>query len=59
MTKPRLRLVRPSTVKRTVTPRRRPNRDLRTREHLTEREVERLVEAAKQNRYGHRIDDAL
>jgi hypothetical protein len=46
MTKPRLRLVRPSTVKRTVTPRRRPNRDLRTREHLTEREVERLVEAA-------------
>ena len=25
-----------------------------TREHLTEREVERLVEAAKDNRWGHR-----
>ena len=36
------------------TPLRRPNRDLRTREHLTEREVERLVEAARSNRNGHR-----
>jgi type 1 fimbriae regulatory protein FimB/type 1 fimbriae regulatory protein FimE len=26
----------------------------RGREYLTEREVERLIEAAKQNRYGHR-----
>jgi site-specific recombinase XerD len=49
-----LRLVRPTTVKRTVTPRRRPNAELRTREHLTEREVERLIEAAKANRHGHR-----
>jgi type 1 fimbriae regulatory protein FimB/type 1 fimbriae regulatory protein FimE len=49
-----LRLVRPTTEKRTVTPRRRPNAELRTREHLTEREVERLIEAARQNRYGHR-----
>jgi integrase len=36
------------------TPLRRPNRDLRTREHLTEREVEKLIEAAKSNRNGHR-----
>jgi type 1 fimbriae regulatory protein FimB/type 1 fimbriae regulatory protein FimE len=36
------------------TPLRRPNRELRTREHLTEREVERLIEAAKSNRHGHR-----
>jgi hypothetical protein len=32
-------------------------RALRTREHLTVDEVERLIEAAKDNRYGHR--DAL
>jgi site-specific recombinase XerD len=35
-------------------PLRRPNRDLRTREHLTEHEVEKLVEAARGNRNGHR-----
>jgi hypothetical protein len=33
---------------------RRPNHELRTREHLTEREVEKLIEAAKGNRWGHR-----
>jgi integrase len=54
MAKTRLRLVAPATVKRTVTPKRRPNSDLRTREHLTEAEVERLMEATKRNRYGHR-----
>jgi integrase len=37
-----------------TTPLRRPNRDLRTREHLTEHEVEKLIEAAKDNRHGHR-----
>jgi hypothetical protein len=31
-----------------------PNKDLRTREHLTEAEVERLIEATKDNRYSHR-----
>jgi hypothetical protein len=37
----------------------------RSREYLTEREVERLMEAAKQNRSGHRdanvppVDDSL
>jgi integrase len=45
---------RPSNLKRTVAPRRPPNRDLRTREHLTEAEVERLMDAAKGNRYGNR-----
>ena len=36
------------------TPLRRPNRELRTREHLTEREVEKLIEAARGNRWAHR-----
>ena len=54
MAKSKLRLVSPAIVNRTVTPRRRPNAELRTREHLTDREVARLIEAAKQNRYGHR-----
>ena len=31
-----------------------PNRELRTREHLTPAEVEGLIEAAKDNRQGHR-----
>jgi type 1 fimbriae regulatory protein FimB/type 1 fimbriae regulatory protein FimE len=57
MTKPRLRLVTPTTENRTVSPRRPRNGALRTREHLTIEEVERLIEAAKSNRYGHR--DAL
>jgi integrase len=54
MTKSYLKLVTPATVKRTVTPKRLPNADLRTREYLTEAEVERLTEAAKRNRWGHR-----
>jgi type 1 fimbriae regulatory protein FimB/type 1 fimbriae regulatory protein FimE len=54
MTKARLTLVTPSIVNRTVTPQRRPNVDLRTREHLTEAEVERLMDAARKNRWGHR-----
>jgi Phage integrase family len=56
MAKSKLRLVSPTIVNRTVTPRRRPNAELRTREYLTDREVARLTEAAKQNRYGHRDD---
>ena len=36
------------------TPLREPNAKLRTREHLTEPEVEMLIEAAKDNRNGHR-----
>jgi integrase len=54
MAKSRLRLVTPTTVNRTVTPKRPPNKDLRTREHLTEAEVERLIKAAQDNRNGHR-----
>lgn len=54
MAKSHLKLVTPATVNRTVTPRRRPNAELRTREHLTETEVEKLMQAAKGNRWGHR-----
>jgi hypothetical protein len=54
MAKSHLKPVTPTTVKRTVTPRRRQNGDLRTREYLTEHEVERLIDAAKRNRHGHR-----
>ncbi len=35
-------------------PKRPPNSELRTREHLTEAEVEQLIEAAKSNRHGRR-----
>src|ERR1035437_5908043 len=54
MAKTHLKLVTPATKKRAVTPRRRPNSEFRSREHLTETEVEKLIEAAKDNRYGHR-----
>jgi integrase len=57
MAKPRLRLVAPATENRTVAPRRPKNGDIRTREHLTIDEIERLIEAASDDRYGHR--DAL
>ena len=49
-----LRLVPPTKEKRTVTPRRRSNSELRPREHLTEREIEKLIAAVKSNRYGQR-----
>ena len=54
MGKPRLELVSPAKEKRTVAPRRRSNRELRPREHLTELEVAKLIEAAKRNRHGQR-----
>ena len=54
MAKAHLRLVTPATVNRTVTPKRRPNADLRSREHLREDEVDQVMEAAKGNRWGHR-----
>jgi hypothetical protein len=47
MAKSKLKLASTTAVNRTVTPRRRPNAELRTREHLTPKEVERLIEAAK------------
>jgi integrase len=54
LAKSHLRLVAPDTEKRTVTPRRRPNADLRTREYLTQAEVERLLSATRGNRWGQR-----
>ena len=54
MGKSHLKLVTPAIKKRTVTPKRRRNGDLRTREYLTEAEVERLMKAATGNRHGHR-----
>src|ERR1700733_2862621 len=55
MAKTKLRLVAPDSGLRTVTLRRRSNSEMgRDREHLTEREVECLIKAAKGNRHGHR-----
>ena len=54
MAKRRLKLVAPTTVNRTVTPKRPPNSKLRTREYLTAAEVDRLMNAARKNRWGHR-----
>src|SRR5690242_5906833 len=54
MAKANLKLVAPRAVNRTVTPRRLPNSALRTREHLTEAEVDKLMAAVKQNRWSHR-----
>lgn len=54
MGKAQLELVSSAKEKPTVTPSRRPNSEIRPREHLTEREVERMIEAAKGNRRGQR-----
>jgi len=54
MTKPTLRVVSPTTKIRKVTPRRPKNGEVRTREYLTEREVEQLIEGCKDNRRPHR-----
>jgi len=54
LAKSHLRLLTPTAEKRTLTPTRRPNADLRTREYLTEAEIERLLSATKANRGSHR-----
>lgn len=54
MAKTHLKLVTPSTEKRTVTRKRPSNSELRKREYLTESEVKALMEAAKENRRSHR-----
>ena len=54
MAKSNLRLVAPATVNRTVAPKRPKNADLRTREHLSHAEVEKVIEAARANRHGPR-----
>ena len=52
--KTHLKLVRPAPENRAVAPTRLVNSEYRSREHLTPSEVEKLIEAAKSNRYGHR-----
>ena len=44
----------PTSVKRTVSRGRQSNDHYRVREYLTEKEVERLMKAAGDNRHGHR-----
>jgi integrase len=52
--KSQLALVVPTGEKRAVAAGRRSNADYRKREYLTPAEIEKLIEAAKGNRYGHR-----
>jgi len=52
--KPFLKLVGRAIENRAVVPTRLANSEYRKREHLTPSEVEKLIEAAKINRYGHR-----
>src|SRR5271169_2527248 len=63
MTKPYLALVRPTTEIRTVarhsTPRRPTNAALRTREHLAQHELEKLIEVVKRNRHGRKVSQAV
>jgi integrase len=54
MAKSHLKLVAPTTEKRTVVATRQPNTTYRTREYLTDAEVGRLMKAAGNNRWGHR-----
>jgi type 1 fimbriae regulatory protein FimB/type 1 fimbriae regulatory protein FimE len=54
MPKPALKIVAPDTKIRKVTPRRPKNADVRTREYLTEREVEKLIAGCQGNRWPHR-----
>ena len=49
--KTHMRSVAPTTKKRAVSPKRLPNAKYRSREHLTPKEVDRLIDAAKCNRY--------
>jgi integrase len=57
---PRTSPARSTIVNRTVTPRRPPNADLREREYLTPKEVDRLQDAArKHSRYGQRDATAI
>jgi hypothetical protein len=46
-----LTVAAPDNEKFTVVPMRKPNGEYRSREHLTEREVGRLIEAMKGNRW--------
>src|SRR6516165_778305 len=59
MPKPALKIVAPTTVIRKVTPRRPKNADVRTREYLTEREVERLIASCGGNRWPQRAQTMI
>jgi hypothetical protein len=52
--KSHLDLVAPAGKKRAVPAGRLPNSEYRKREHLTAAEIDKLIEAAKGNRHGHR-----
>src|SRR6516225_256237 len=52
--KPQLRVVKPRNVNRYVVPIRPSNADLRSREYLTPAEIEKLIKAAKEGRWGLR-----
>jgi type 1 fimbriae regulatory protein FimB/type 1 fimbriae regulatory protein FimE len=54
MSKPALKIVAPTTVIRKVTPRRPKNAEVRTREYLSEKEVEQLIAGCAGNRWPHR-----
>jgi type 1 fimbriae regulatory protein FimB/type 1 fimbriae regulatory protein FimE len=56
-----LRLTTPNTENGTVNqpPRRQPNAAIRSREYLTPAEVDRLIDAAKGNRWGQRDATAI
>src|SRR5215472_4507158 len=55
MPKPALKIVSPDTqIRKVKTPRRPRNADVRTREYLTESEVERLIKGCGGNRWPHR-----
>jgi integrase len=54
LAKSQLRLVAPTGKKRAVAGGRLPNSEYRKREHLTAAEIDKLIEAAKGNRHGHR-----
>jgi hypothetical protein len=50
-----LKVIGPASEKCAVAlPVRKPNAAYRSRERLSEREVEKLIDAAKDNRWGHR-----
>src|SRR5215204_1618846 len=50
---------RPTPQNGTVPPRPVPHAERHPREYLTPKEVERLIAAARQNRYGHRDDTMI
>src|SRR5215467_4507619 len=55
MPKPALKIVSPDTqIRKVEAPRRPRNADVRTREYLTESEVERLIKGCGSNRRPHR-----